>query len=187
MHLSTVAYSKRIVCLANSRKHSGTCVAGIELVNGVLKGWIRPISERPSEELSLDERRFEDGRDVVLLDIADIRFKQVRPHACQTENQVIDDAHHWARAGKYDVEKLLARAETAGPLWVDGDSSYSGVNDRVPVDAADRLASSLMLIAPSNARAVVGLGLTKRQVRLEFNLDAIRYRLAVTDPHVEAE
>jgi hypothetical protein len=37
---------KRIVCLANSRKMSGRCLAGRELINGLPGGWVRPVSAR---------------------------------------------------------------------------------------------------------------------------------------------
>ncbi|WP_404990043.1 dual OB domain-containing protein [Burkholderia cenocepacia] len=36
--------TKRIICLANSRKRAEHCVAGIEVLRGGrLGGWIRPI------------------------------------------------------------------------------------------------------------------------------------------------
>jgi hypothetical protein len=86
-----MGYTKTIVCLANSRKHSGRCVAGIEINDGTLGDWIRPVSDRVSEEVSLEERRYEDGKDTQLLDIVTIEMKRPHPHDCQTENHVIDD------------------------------------------------------------------------------------------------
>lgn len=70
---------KRIVCLANSRKLSGRCVAGKELSSERASTWIRPISRRPSEELSLNERKYEDGSDPQLLDIIDITLFTANP------------------------------------------------------------------------------------------------------------
>ena len=41
-----------IVCLANSRKISGRCIAG-KIISE--KRWIRPISSRDSEEISEED------------------------------------------------------------------------------------------------------------------------------------
>jgi hypothetical protein len=56
-------YTKTILCLANSRKMSGRCIAGKEFDNGRLGAWLRPISARATEELSDDDRNYEDGED----------------------------------------------------------------------------------------------------------------------------
>lgn len=182
-----MAYSKRFVCLANSRKSSGRCVAGIEITPNGLGGWVRPISDRPSEELSIVERQYQNGRDVQVLDIVDVQLLQPRPHACQTENHVIDDGYYWVNVGTYPATNLVSGAKTTGPLWVDGHRSYSGENDRIPLAAANQQTSSLVLAAPQSAKIVVGPGLKKRQVRIWFHLANVQYCLTVTDPRVETE
>lgn len=182
-----MVYSKTLVCLANSRKHSGRCVAGLELVEGQVSGWVRPVSDRPSEELAIEERRYEDGTDVRLLDVVTIAFREHRPHGCQQENHVIDDGYYWARGGRFEAAELLRHAHRSGPLWADGNSSYSGENDRISVELANTLSSSLVLVAPRRATFEVVQGLKKRQVRLDFQLTNARYNFVVTDPRVETD
>jgi hypothetical protein len=43
------------ICLANSRKKSGRCLAGKAIYNGTYSKWIRPISTREHEELKGNE------------------------------------------------------------------------------------------------------------------------------------
>ena len=65
--------AKRIVCLANSRKMSGRCIAGKELLeDGRVGGWIRPVSDREDEEVSEFERQYDDGAEPRILDVIDV-------------------------------------------------------------------------------------------------------------------
>jgi hypothetical protein len=83
-----MGYVKRIVCLANSLKPpSGRCVAGIEVLGGNhYGGWIRPVSTRPTAEVSLDDYKYQNGHSPKLLDIIDIPLASAAPHNHQTEN-----------------------------------------------------------------------------------------------------
>lgn len=63
---------KRLVCLANSHKHNARCIAGRELLAESIGEWIRPISDREGEEVSVSERQYADGSEPRVLDVIDV-------------------------------------------------------------------------------------------------------------------
>ena len=87
--------TKRIVCLANSRKRCGRCIAGTELAGSEPAGWLRPVSVREHQEVSKCERQYEDGSDPKLLDIIDIPLLRAQPRNYQRENWLLDPEHYW--------------------------------------------------------------------------------------------
>jgi len=109
-----------IVCLANSRKISGRCIAG-KIISE--KRWIRPISSRDSEEISEEERRYENGQMPKLLDIISIPVKEHRPQLFQNENYLLDDDYYWEKKGEFrcSLDDLL---DTSNDLWGTQSSSY---------------------------------------------------------------
>lgn len=188
-----VSYTKRIVCLANSRKPpTGRCIAGRELLSNGFGDWIRPVSGRPTREVSEDERRYEDGSDPHVLDIIDIPLVQHSPEHHQHENHVLNEKFYWAKRGVCPWNLLLfAVEEVDGPLWVNGFSSANGLNDRVPTSHLHRIARSLYLIRPDELVIAVAREesafASKRRVRACFTLGGEEYRVAVTDPLIERE
>ena len=187
-----VNYRKEIVCLANSRKTAGRCVAGIEHTTDGWGDWIRPVSARPTEEISAEERHYENGLDPVLLDTISIPFLEARPHGAQQENHLIDADYYWEKTGNIewcDLEDLVDEVE--GPLWLNGACSYNGLNDQIPEDQASQLENSLVLVRPDTLEIAVRLegyqSPQKRKVRACFSLNGHQYRLMVTDPVVTSE
>ena len=64
---------KRIVCLANSRKFGGRCVAGKEInPNGTLGVWVRPVTNQGNGEVTNWECQYPDGTEPKVLDVLDI-------------------------------------------------------------------------------------------------------------------
>lgn len=187
-----MGYSKKIVCLANSRKTSGRCIAGKELLDGNYNEWIRPISERIDGEISEDERRFKDGKRPQVLDIITIPFIENRPHNYQQENHLIDDKYYWEKKGALSWSELQNVVDTVSDaLWLNGDPSYNGINDRIPESKANSLRSSLLLIQPDTLTISVEIegaefNNGKRKVRAIFTLNNHKYKLVVTDPRIES-
>ena len=187
-----MTYTKRIVCLANSRKPpSGRCIAGIEVQPSGFGRWVRPVSERSTREISEEDRRYSDGAMPAVLDIIDIAMKQPQPHLYQQENHLIDDGYHWSRVKAASWSSIQPAVETfAGPLWLNGFSSSYGINDYVPEALAANLARSLYLIRPTALRIVVaveggGQYPAKRKARARFRFSGAEYCFVLTDPLME--
>lgn len=89
VHLSGEVLMK-IVCLANSRKLYGRCIAGKEVGGEHAGRWVRPVSNRLHEEVSENERQYEDGSDPEVLDIIEIPMVSAKPHGYQQENWLLD-------------------------------------------------------------------------------------------------
>jgi hypothetical protein len=179
--------------LANSRKISGRCVAGKEIAASGFGGWIRPVSSRPTGELSEHDRQYQNGTDPKLLDVIDIQMTQHIPHGFQTENHVIDDQVHWHLVRTCTPAELAGAVDNVpGVLWNNDSSSSNGLHDRVADATAALLQGSLLLIAVNKLTvsiAVEGAAFNnaKRKVRGSFIFNNVAYMLSITDPVVERE
>jgi hypothetical protein len=181
---------KRLVCLANSRKLSGRCIAGKEIAGKRVAGWVRPVSARPHEEVSEYERQYEDGSDPRVMEIIDVPLLDPRPNGYQQENWLLDPKHYWVKADRIKWDTLERLADPGEPLWMNGNSTYHGSNDRIPLPAAGTLNSSLRLVRVESLTLSVfapgeAFGNTKRRIQGRFRHDQTEYRLWVTDPGYE--
>lgn len=187
-----MTYEYRIVCLANSRKSSGRCVAG-KVTEGQYAGtWLRPIGTSPSHEITERDREYDDGTTAQKLDVIEITFTNTAPPSFQRENHVIDDNIYWERLGSYTVNELAPLVDSPRSLWENGNHSYSGVNDRVAVALLADSRQTLYLIRPENVRFSVeaegaAFGNPKRVVRAHFTYNRENYALRVTDPETEQQ
>ncbi|HXB68252.1 MAG TPA: hypothetical protein VNY05_08415 [Candidatus Acidoferrales bacterium] len=185
-------YSKRIVCLANSRKYSGRCIAGKEILANGYGKWIRPVSVRSTGEVSEGERRYQRGREPEVLDIVDIPMMRPAPMLYQTENHVIDAGRPWRKTGELTVQDLGHLLDHPAALWSNGSSAHNGLNDRVSQEEASGFDTSLCLIEPEGLTigvhvegAGIGGSFGQRRVRAHFEYSGVPYILAVTDPITE--
>lgn len=188
------SYTKKIVCLANSRKPTGRCVAGREITDSGFGSWVRPVSARPGQgqAISLKERQYRDGQDPSLLDIISIEMKGPQPQHHQQENHLIAD-RPWVKQGRIGWQRLQPAVEDpAGPLWLNGHSTRYGENDQVPEAHIDSLSRSLYLVRPEKLTLVVAseggtFGQPRRRVRARFHLCDHSYCIVVTDPWAETK
>jgi len=183
---------KRIVCLANSRKHGRICIAGIELGwKGELLGWIRPTGLAEDGALYLSDVRTQDGREPALLDVVQIPFFRHYPVNHQPENWAISEGQRWQRKERFDLASIHKRALQEGSLWGVGHSTQGGMNDRLPLSEAIKWGNSLQLAGVQNFTIQVAdhyrsTGEKIRRMRSTFTANGVEYRLWVTDRACEA-
>lgn len=180
-------YLTTIVCLANSRKKSGRCIAGKLLDEDPDARWIRPVSARPSREVSEWERQYEDGSDPRLLDILAIPMISTAQDAHQPENHLIADEYYWEKQDTFRFPDLPSLFDRPRTLWQNGFNSTGGFNNRIPDDSS--VDASLYLVPVENLRLAVGRKSSfpdaKRSVRGAFVYNGINYTMDVTHPLVE--
>ena len=177
-----------IICLANSRKISGRCIAG-KIISS--NKWMRPVSSRENEEISEEERRYENGQMPKLLDIIKIPVKEQKTNLHQYENYLINDQYYWEKTGEY-TQELDALLDSPNDLWGIGCSSYQGTNDRMPENICNKYSESLYFIKPQTLKIIVRVegkefDNPKRKVRAEFTYNSTKYLFPVTDPVIESK
>ncbi|MCK4623717.1 MAG: hypothetical protein KAV00_00260 [Phycisphaerae bacterium] len=92
-----------IICLANSRKHGNSCIAGIKQVTGK---WIRPISTLPDGAITPAMRLIR-GAEPELLDILEIPLQESGPdYGFQPENRSLATGA-WQKAGQAKPDDVL--------------------------------------------------------------------------------
>lgn len=183
-------YAKTIVCLANSFKTGGICVAGKEkLANGVYGDWIRPVSDRPGAELSRSECINGNYGAPKLLDIIAVPLLKPLPHGHQTENHLIDASRRWVKWGVMSWGSLQQICDQPSSLWMNGISTRSGgVNNCVGAGQAAELRSSLALVRPEKFSIEVGCrntnGFETKVCWGKFTYNSENYTLKLTHPDV---
>jgi hypothetical protein len=96
----------RIICLANSYKHNGRCIAGLDSRGK----WIRPVSSSKKRAIS-KESRLIGGTEPQILDIVEVPVHVNGPtDGCQPENKLLKSGL-WKRVGRVKPEELLRYCE----------------------------------------------------------------------------
>ncbi len=134
---------------------------------------------------------YEDGSDPRLLDIIDVPLIERRAGRPQTENWLLDPAWYWRKVGRLDGAEINRLVDTPPlQLWLNGYSTYNGLNDCIPEEKIDEISESLRLIFADDIRLYVfrpgeAFGNPKRRVQAQFSYENENYHLWVTDPLIE--
>lgn len=175
----------RMVCLANSRKLGGRCVAGWKLDSG---GWIRPVSARQHEELVRGDYLLNNGQEPCLLDVIDVEVEGHLPKPHQPENWLIGPSRrrfvrhlsHWTQAAA--ILNRATGARTPGPDLFGNQARFLSPQDLQRQPPTE----SLALVRALDIHWVIGRTDTgARQTRCRFLLEGVLYDLPVTDPQLE--
>ena len=174
---------KYFICLANSYKRGGRCIAGVEIVSDVNGDWKPVLNEdgrprwiRPVANTTYGEIPNDLGEGIKMLSVVklsnivpcpeNVHSENVRySHMEQSEhnmplevsilNQLVDNTHQFIFQNK-------GRAVSADMLM--------GIN------------YSLMFIRPTNARAYIDENRDKSKNRMKFTYNGTEYDFPITDP-----
>ena len=177
---------KTIVCLANSFRKGGSCVAGVEWIDGKFGEWIRPISHREDHAISDSEKTYTDGTKLALLDLVEIEFDRPYPSGHQTENWLIKEGVKWKKIGVLgtdDLDDLIERPEKK--LWASLESTKNGRNDVEGKLFLKSTTNSLCLVRPETAKVSVcenQYSPDRKNIWVEFSWAGKNYKLKLTDP-----
>lgn len=182
-------FMEHIVCLANSRKISGRCIAGKRVGD---KTWCRPVSSRLGHEISETDRQYQDGKTARILEVISIPCAERQPHAFQHENVLIDDRFYWQYKRRAKWDEVRALVDRDADLWQNGFSAYYNKNNRVPEVLLNNGSGSLRLIELDKMVLHVvpkapNFGNNKLTVRASFEYGGNEYKLDVTDPVFESD
>jgi len=169
-----------IILLANSRKLSHRCLAGIDIVTGK---WIRPVSTLTDKVITWSMRNI-DGKEPELLDILNIPLSSAElDDESQPENRLIEmgkwNSAKWTRVGKVKPKEVRKYLEYNGLL-------FYNTSDRVSWDEILRIPlknrKSLMLIECSDLEVYKTTSSRGNpQARAIFSFDGDSYNLVITD------
>ncbi|MFH1581570.1 MAG: hypothetical protein ABIC39_05795 [Pseudomonadota bacterium] len=172
---------KEIICLANSIKINGRCIAGKDTTD---HDWIRPVSESYTGELSKEQIIDADGKEPDLLDILRIPIKSRSPKYYQPENATVG-SEKWQKKGRFREEDLDGICDKTPLLW---DNSHPD-NNRISLGhiKSCHSMSSLLLVRVNQISIARANYQEKKKYRASFNYEGIEYDLPVTDPKIRKE
>lgn len=169
------------LCIGISRKHQNFCIGGYDINN---KKLIRPVIDKNQRWIPPQLCMLDNGRQLQVLDIVNIQLKDYCPTGCQTENYTIDPDMKWKYVDTYDRTQLDAFVENPDILWLNGDSSFNGFNDRISTVKADLLyTQSVYFIKLQKLDIIIKYEnfSNHKKIRGKFTYNDATYILSITD------
>ncbi len=163
----------KIVCLANSYKEGGRCIAGIDLDTSE---WVRPVSNQAGGTLPAD-----DVSSISILDVVEVSLGGDAPdEGCQPENRLI--CGNWKKIGKMEPKDLLDYCEDDRVILHNSEKS-------IPIEDFRTLPrerwKSLQLVRQTNATFKYTDWLEGRKYKARLWLSGVKsLDLPITDPNI---
>ncbi len=177
-----------MVCLANSYRPGGHCIAGKLLGPEGFSLWLRPVSPRPTAELQASECQYASRQTPRLLDLIHLPLDRSHPQGHQTENVVVQTGKPWRKLGTLDHEAVSSLCDHPPTLWTLFDQTRAGRYNCVAEADAATLRSSLCLIEVQDLTLRV-VDSPANEIRAHYGVffyQGLQYVLRVTDPQAFA-
>ena len=174
---------RHFICLANSYKHGGRCIAGIEVVpqaDGSLDivrhddgrpRWIRPVSMSANGEIP--NHLAESFKIFSLVKLYDVEPCPDKAHTEDVHCSRMEICPHDLLPTKSFLNQLIDTQHQAVFY-------YRG--KAIPTTIIDRLDYSLMLIQPENVSAYCDEERENSKYRMKFTYSGSNYDFPITDP-----
>ena len=166
-----------LLCLANSYKEGGRCVAGLRINGG---GWVRPVTTAVGGALLRRQYQMPDRSEPRIFDIIRVGVKHHCPLPHQPENWLMDESS-WTLLGRGSAGQCRGFLNN----WVSRKIELLGdTRIAIPVFefASHPMPWSLQLVRPCDLHWRVELHDGKLKARAGFRLGAMHYNLPFTDP-----
>ena len=174
---------KYFICLANSYKHGGRCIAGVEVVP-MSEGqmfiarhddgrpcWIRPVSMAENGEIPISL-----AQGIKVLSLVKPIDVVPCPDKAHTEDVHCSRIESCPNNFEYDEEFL---SQLVDPVH---QSVFYFRGKAIPATMINRLDYSLMLIHPEKASAYIDEEREKSKYRMKFTYYGSNYDFPITDP-----
>lgn len=175
---------KYFICLANSYKHGGRCVAGIEVLpnpDGQLTivrhddgrpRWIRPVSMAETGEIPNQL-----ALDVKLLSL--VKLSGVVPCPDKAHTEDVHCSRMECCPDKLEVDDAFL-SQLVDPIH---QVVFYFRGKAIPATIINKLNYSLMLIRPEKASAYIDEEREKSKYRVKFTYSGSNYDFPITDPY----
>lgn len=174
----------KIICLANSKKFSERCLAGIEvdetsdgykiISSGSKPKWLRPVSKNEHGEFPARI-----AQSISLLDVIEFDLVVPCPSGYQTENV------YFSENSVKTVTSIRLSSTNLDKLTCDSNTLFGNRGKAVHEDVIDSLDHSLVFIKVN--RYNVFIKPENNQLRMNFFYNSVEYDLPITDIKFEAQ
>jgi len=171
---------KKFICLGNSYRQGGACIAGKEISDSnQLGAWFRPVGR---EHASLSRTSY----DFAIGGIYSCDVDTYSPLPTQCENYTLSADPQWKRYPAFPRHFLDKLVDMPHDLWYSSNASSSrfGLNDRISMDDPALNGQSLYFVRLPVAELYCveeGYEFSRPRLRMAFAYAGVPYKLRVTD------